>query len=91
MATFENVLIEVYFKIFFYFLEKLCLLLDILDFLYYEPFHQKSGIIIMVFITLLHDFIQQSLNSGSAQVQILLGASQRIAMMRISDNGLSWK
>ena len=32
-----------------------------------------------------------SLNSGSAQVQILLVACQRFAMVRISDNGPGWK
>ena len=41
--------------------------------------------------SLLHNFIQQSLNSGSAQVQILLVACRRFEMVRISDNGLDWK
>ena len=34
----------------------------------------------------LHSFIQLSLNSGSAQVQTLLAACRRLAMVRISDN-----
>ena len=38
-----------------------------------------------------HYFIQQSLNSGSAQVQILFTVCQRCKMVRISDNGPSWK
>ena len=42
-------------------------------------------------LSLLHNFIQLSLNSGSAQVQILLAACRRFAMVRISDNGLGWK
>ena len=42
-------------------------------------------------LSLLHSFIHQSLNSGSAQVQILLTAYQRFVMMRISDNSPSWK
>ena len=37
------------------------------------------------------NFIQQSLNSGSAQVQMLLAACRRFAMLRISDNGPFWK
>ena len=35
----------------------------------------------------LHNFIQLSLNSVSAQVQILLAAFQRFANVRIYDNG----
>ena len=35
-----------------------------------------------VVVSLLHIFIQQSLNSGSAQVQILLAVCQRFVMMR---------
>ena len=42
-------------------------------------------------LSLLHNFIQQSLNSGSAQVQILLAACRRFAMVKISDNGPGWK
>ena len=37
------------------------------------------------------NFILQSLNSGSAQVQILLAVCQIFAMVRISDNGPGWK
>ena len=40
---------------------------------------------------LFHNFIQLSLNSGSAQVQILLAECQRIWMVRISDNSPGWK
>ena len=36
-------------------------------------------------------FIHQSLNAGSAQVQILLAACRRFAIVRISDNGPGWK
>ena len=42
-------------------------------------------------LSLLHNFIQQSLNAGSVQVQILLAACQRFEMVRISDNDSSWK
>ena len=37
-------------------------------------------------LSLLHSFIQQSQNSGSAQVQVLPAACQRFAMVKISDN-----
>ena len=36
-------------------------------------------------LSLRHNFIQQTLNSGFAQIQILLAACQRLAMMRMSD------
>ena len=36
-------------------------------------------------LSLMHKFIQK--NSGSAQVQILLKAYQRFAMVRVSGNG----
>ena len=36
-------------------------------------------------LSLLHNFIQQSLNSGSAQARILLEACRRLAMVRISE------
>ena len=39
----------------------------------------------------LHNFIQQSLNSDSAKVQLLLAACRRFAMVRISDNVPGWK
>ena len=42
------------------------------------------------YLTLLHNF-QQCLNSGYAQIQILLTVCQRFAMMRISDRGPGWK
>ena len=42
-------------------------------------------------LSLLHNFLQQSLNSDSAHVQTLLVACRRFAMVRISDNGLGWK
>ena len=38
-------------------------------------------------LSLLHNFIQQSLFLGSAQVQILLALCRRFAMVRVSDNG----
>ena len=37
-----------------------------------------------------HNFIQQSLNLGSAQAQILLTVCRRFKMVRISDNGPGW-
>ena len=40
---------------------------------------------------LLHSFIQQSLNLGSAQVQTLLAACRRFAIVRISESGPGWK
>ena len=39
----------------------------------------------------LHNFIQQSLNSDSAQVQLLLAACRIFAMVRNSGNGTGWK
>ena len=42
-------------------------------------------------LLLLHNFIQLSLNSGSAQVQTLLAACRKFEMVRISDNGPDWK
>ena len=41
--------------------------------------------VVVVFI--LHNFIQQSLNSDSAPVQILLAACRKFEIVRISDNG----
>ena len=46
---------------------------------------------VVQWLSLLHNFIQQSLNSRSAQVQILLAACRRFAMVMISDNGSGWK
>ena len=40
---------------------------------------------------LLHNFIQLSLDSGSAQVQTLFAVCRRFAMVRISDNDPGWK
>ena len=42
-------------------------------------------------LSLLQDFIQQSLYSGSAQVKILLVACWKFEIVRISDNGSGWK
>ena len=42
---------------------------------------------VMLRLSLLHNFIQQNLNSDSAQVQILLEACRRFAMAKNSDNG----
>ena len=42
-------------------------------------------------LSFAHNFIQQSLNSGSVQAQIRLTACQRFVMMKISDNGHSSK
>ena len=44
-----------------------------------------------VVVSLLHNFIQQSLNSGSPQVQILHAMCRRFEMVRIFDNGPGWK
>ena len=46
---------------------------------------RTSGAIMMSWLSLLHKFIQQSLISGSAQVQALLVACRRFAIVRISD------
>ena len=48
-------------------------------------------IVVVSWLSPLHNFIQQSLNSGSAQVQILLTTCRRFVMVRISDNGPDWK
>ena len=40
-------------------------------------------------VSILHNFIQQSLNSDSAQVQVLFAACERLEMVRISGNGPS--
>ena len=56
------------------------------------PFgHSVTQLTVVQWLLLLHNFIQLSLNSGSAQVQTLLAACQRFAMVRISDNGPGWK
>ena len=46
---------------------------------------------VVEWLSLLHNFTQLSLNLGSAQVQTLLKACRRFAMVRISDNGPGWK
>ena len=45
----------------------------------------KTACIILWWLSLLHNFIQQSLNSDSVQVQILLPVCRKVAMVRISD------
>ena len=56
------------------------------------PFgHSVTQLTVVQWLLLLHNFIQLSLNSGSAQVQTLLAACRRFAMVRISDNGPGWK
>ena len=42
-------------------------------------------------LSLLYNFILQSLNSDSVQAQILLAICQRFAMMRIFDSGPGWE
>ena len=49
-----------------------------------------SGTVVLR-LSLLHNFIQLSLNSGSAQVQTLFATCWRFAMLRISGNGPGWK
>ena len=48
-------------------------------------------VVVVLWLSLLRNFIQISLNSGSAQVQTLLAACQTFAMVSISDNGPGWK
>ena len=57
----------------------------------YRGYHYCTSDAVVYWLSLLHNFIQLSLNSGSAQVQILLAACRRFAMVRISDNGPGWK
>ena len=47
--------------------------------------------VVVQWLSLLHNLIQRSLNSGSAQVQILLAVCRIFAMVRISDYGPGWK
>ena len=42
---------------------------------------------VVQWLSLLHNFIQQSLKSSFAQVQILLTGCWKLAMVRITDNG----
>ena len=46
---------------------------------------------VVEWLSLLHNFIQLSLNLGSAQVQTLVTACRRFAMVMISDNDPGWK
>ena len=59
-----------------------------------NPFLKKleeyNGAVVK-WLSLLHNSIQLSPNLGSAQVQILLAACRRFAMVRISDNDTGWK
>ena len=47
----------------------------------------RRGVVVIITTQLS----EQSLNTGSAQVQILLAVCRRFTMVRISDNGPSWK
>ena len=59
---------------------------------YSDNYSKTSGSgAVVEWLSLLHNFIQLSLNSGSAQFQTLLAACQRFTMVRISDNGPGWK
>ena len=42
-------------------------------------------------LSILQNFIQQSLNSISVHVQILQAACWKIEMVRVSENGPGWK
>ena len=46
---------------------------------------------VVQWLSLLHNSIQLSLNSDSAQVQFLLATCWRFAIVRISGNGSGWK
>ena len=52
---------------------------------------EASGREMVEWLLLLHNFIQLTLKTGSAQVQILLAACGRFAMVSVSDNALDWK
>ena len=52
---------------------------------------KMATVVIRWYLSLLHNFIQLSLNPGSTQVQILLAAYQRVVMGRMSENGSDWK
>ena len=52
-----------------------------------KHFAENTGILVIT----TEQLIQQSLNSGSSQVKILISVSQRFAMVRISGNGSRWK
>ena len=49
-----------------------------------------SGAVVQC-LSILRNFIQRSLSSGSAQVQILLADCRRFALVGFSDNGPNWK
>ena len=51
----------------------------------------RHGVVVINTAVYQYNFIQLGLNSGSAQVQILLAACRRFAMVRISGNGPDWK
>ena len=55
----------------------------------FESFYHSGAEV--YWLSLLHNYIQQSLNSRSAQVQILLTTCRRFAMVRISENSPRWK
>ena len=44
--------------------------------------------VVVYWLSLPHNFIQQSLNSGSAQIQVLLVACRKFVLVRISYNDL---
>ena len=46
---------------------------------------------VVQWLSLLHNFVQLSLNSGPAQPQTLLAKCWRFAMVRISDSCAGWK
>ena len=56
-----------------------------------KPKAANTSSTVVKWLSLLYNFIQQSLNSGSAQVQILIAACRGFAIVRISDNGPDWK
>ena len=58
---------------------------------HHPHFNYKISDAVVKRLLVLHSFIQLSLSSGFAQVQILLAVCPRFAMVRISDNGSGWK
>ena len=46
-------------------------------------FSHKKGVVQWLWLSLLHNFIQQNLNSDYAQIQTLRAACQRFANMKI--------
>ena len=52
--------------------------------------HYHLGAMVQ-WLSQLHNFVQQNLNLGSAQVPNLLEVCWRFAMVRISDSGPDWK